>query len=251
MEKKYLIVISVGSKDYFYESDLFNKNRNYDIALNYYDSKNISREKYLREKSDYYSEFKYTWLLNFYYVLTNFENINQYKYIAKIDDDIIINYKNLNRLFEITDKENADISQPSFLDYNLTYKCFKNKENSSFRHTRFIETQFPVFKVDIILDQILKLIHEYLFNFHFQSGWGLDAVWSEKIGNKKIIVDGIKAKHMKRTNLGKGSYYQKNNINPFKEASIYCRKYNINGSLGRNGMWQPNNYFKKLRWYRP
>ena len=144
MERKYLIVISVGSKDYFYESDLFNENRNYDIALNYYDKKDVSREQYLRENSDYYSEFKYTWLLNFYYVLTNFDNINQYKYIAKIDDDIIINYKKLNRLFKITDKENADISQPSFLDHNLTYKCFKDKENSNFRDTRFIETQFPI-----------------------------------------------------------------------------------------------------------
>jgi hypothetical protein len=145
MKRKNLIVISVGSKDYFYESDLFNENRNYDIALNYYDKRDVSREQYLREKSDYYSEFKYTWLLNFYYVLTNFENINQYKYIAKIDDDIIINYKKLNRLFKITDKENADISQPSFLDHNLTYKCFKDKESSNFRNTRFIETQFPVF----------------------------------------------------------------------------------------------------------
>jgi hypothetical protein len=132
-------------------------------------------------------------------------------------------------------------------------------ESMMFRHLlykyyRIIKTfilNFQGCKVDIILDQILILIHEYLFNFHFQSGWGLDAVWSERIGNKKIIVDGIKAKHMKRTNLGKGSYYQKNNINPFKEASTYCRKYNIDGSLGKNGTWKPNNYFKKLRWYRP
>ena len=251
--KNAIIIISVGDKDYFKKNDFFNKKRNYDILINYYGSENIERINYFKKNADYFTRHKYTWLLNFYYVIKNNEFIKKYKYICKMDDDIVINYTKLNHLFNITNEQNATISQPSFLDFNLTYKCFKNKENSIFRNTRFIETQFPVFESNFLLNDVLPVIEDYLFNFKFQSGWAIDVIWSEIIGKdkKKIIVDNVSAKHMNKTNTGKNSYYYKNNINPFKEASIFCKKYGIDGRLNKNGYWENENYFKKLHSYTP
>jgi hypothetical protein len=163
-----------------------------------------------------------------------------------MDDDIIVNYNNLNKLLNVANDNGFYLSQPAFIENdNLVYKRFKEKPDKIFDNSCFIETQFPVFEKNFLENKVMPLIKDYVEEFNFQSGWGLDAVWSSIIDNeKKAIVYGTMCEHCRQVCVNiEGSYYKENNIDPFMEAYEFCKKYNINCKPGKYRGWSKNSYY--------
>ena len=247
--KDYLIIINIGNNISFIEKcELFNKHRNYDICVNFWgNDENIKNNLY--KNSDYFYQFKDGYLNNLYLILKDNFWLN-YNYIGKMDDDLIINYNKINYLFNVSKKYNLDITQPSFKDnVNLVYKCFKDNPRKIFTYSNFIEIQFPIFKKIILKNTIFPLIKDFIINFNFKSGWGLDAVWSSVPNIKKAIIQGINCEHCKPVNPGhEDSYYKKFNIDPFFEAKTFCNKYNINCNIDKTSLtgWSKNSYYNLI-----
>ncbi len=94
-----------------------------------------------------------------------------------MDDDIIVNYNNLNKLLNVTNDNGFYLPKPVFVENdNLVYKNFKEKPDKIFDNSCFIETQFHFFEKNFLENKVIPLIKDYVEEFNFQSGRGLDAV---------------------------------------------------------------------------
>jgi hypothetical protein len=168
----------------------------------------------------------------------------------KMDDDIIIDYATVNQLFCLSECLELDIAQPAFEDINLTYKLFKKRDQLIARYSEFVETQVPVFRRQFLEKSVLPLIREYIEEFGFISGWGLDLAWSSLSKDKGMaILDICVALHTRATDASSG-YYSKFSCNPFLEASRFCNKHNIScHSDGKK--WSKSTLYEKYKKARP
>lgn len=124
--------------------------------------------------------------------LTEHEDfVNQYDYVALIDDDIDINARSLTRLFEIGRAEGFMIFQPSLTwDSYFTYAGTIRNPLFEFRCVNYIEMMAPFFATSA-LKQIAPL---------FQYGWesGIDLIWGSALppeDRRFAIIDAIPVRH--------------------------------------------------------
>ena len=133
-KRKYLLFSSVGKRDksgvpFWTKSE----NRNYDISLYYYD---YSKPKNCK---DYCINQRGTKFINFYHYYMN-NDISQYDVFWIVDDDIQIETKDINSLFELFTKYKLDVAQPSFdkesfISHNIT----QQQPENVLRYTNFVE----------------------------------------------------------------------------------------------------------------
>lgn len=236
--RHYLVIVSCGDNlEHLLASNVFAPDRLFDICLNYY-GKDLRVARALESESDFFFSRQGSWIENLYFIL-NTNLPSDYRYIMKMDDDIVLDSRDIDRLFSLTELLGLTMTQPAFADENLTYKLFKAQEGVIARHTPFIETQVPVFEQRYMSEVVFPLIREYIEEFGFKSGWGLDLVWSDLAGDKNMaVVDACVALHTRPTDP-QGSYYDDMQINPFLEAVEFCEEHNIacstDGSRWLNG----------------
>lgn len=192
MKKKNILFTSINNDTNFYNLWL-DESRNYDICLCYYGSqKNKEFEKY----ADYYFENKGSKFQNFYYIWNTYPFIKNYDNYFIVDDDIIINTSEINKLFDIMNKYNLWILQPSFKKISkISHQITKQKINNFIRYVNFIEVNTMMIKKEQL--QICMEIYDPIL-----VGYGIDWLFIWKLGqyhkNKYAIIDTISCVNPKR-----------------------------------------------------
>lgn len=188
-KNKYLLFSSVGDNTTFFKHWL-SDNKNYDIAIVYYGDNNENYNKYC-ELVDFIEMNKGSKFQNFYYYYNKHKDflLNTYDYFFIVDDDIIINTKNINKLFDLSNKYQFWISQPAFKDESkISHNVTRQQNNNLYRYTNFIEVNTPVISNNI-LDKLMVAYDPELI------GWGIDYLFIQTLGldhkDKYAIIDSI------------------------------------------------------------
>tara|TARA_B000000565_G_scaffold18466_2_gene13096 strand:+ start:12179 stop:12919 length:741 start_codon:yes stop_codon:yes gene_type:complete len=166
-----LIFTSAGDNTEFYNHWLKLKDMClFDICIVYYGNSNKERFK---EYSTYYFKKKGSKFQNFYYVYHNYQSIiSKYDRFFIIDDDIIIDTRSINRLFEESKKLNVWLCQPSLLpEGKVDWSITKNNPSLKLQYTNFVEMNVPLFS-KYALHIFMKKYDPYIV------GWGTDLLYS-------------------------------------------------------------------------
>jgi hypothetical protein len=223
-KNKNLIISCVG--DNSLHKNWINK-KSYDLFLINYGSKNYSKDcKFYKEKKG----FKYNLI---YEEITKNNIFEKYDYVWIPDDDIYMSTNEIELLFEIAQKYDLWICQPSIIGwYGL--KITLNNIDTKIRFTNYVEIMCPCFN-SYALKKCLETFQEN------KSGWGIDHLWNIKLGqptDKIAIIDEVTAIHTRP--VGGGEIYKKLN-DKFSDS----QKENCDFSKKSNGKFseaQEENY---------
>lgn len=192
----------------------------YDIFLIYYGD-----NKGFPDDSKFYKRKKGT---KFHLVHEVIDDIKNYDYVWIPDDDIFLDPKSINEMFEIAKNYDLEICQPSIIGwYGL--KITLCHHDSFLRYTNYVEIMCPCFSQNALQ----KCKDTFLEN---KSGWGIDAVWHLLLGqptDKLAIIDEISAMHtrpigggdMYKNQLGVDSGSKHKLASAMQEAAEVYKKY--------------------------
>jgi len=223
--KENLVFLSVGDNTQFH--NLYTDNKmNYDIYTIYYGNNDENFNKY-KSKIHFIEKRKGSKFQNFHYFYNKYPNIiTNYKRFFIVDDDIIMNVEDINKIFDISKKYNLSICGPSFSDTGLiSHEITKYKPNRLLTYTNFVEVNVPLFSKSAI-DNLMKSYDTTLI------GWGIDflAIWCNGKDKKKeyAIIHSVKC------------------VNPHPSAKkIEKRELSlISGYENRSKIWEA--YAKKI-----
>lgn len=195
------------------ESEIFGKNRNFDVAINDYTESNINPSEAEYKFSN--DEWKYK---HIYHRLSDI--VFNYKACAIFDDDIKISTNDINKLFELGALNNFNIWQAALThNSHSSWGHLYQKVNSYIRHTNTIEIMMPFFSN--------SALHKCWDSFNINyCAWGLDVAWNHILNNEKImVIDSIPAYHVRpmRGHLRT----MPSGLTPMQEAELVFKHYNI------------------------
>ena len=157
---------------------------NYDIYVIYYGDDNEIYEKY-KSKVKFIEKRKGSKFQNFLFFYNEYpEIISQYDYFFILDDDIIFNTNDINRMFSIANEYNLSICGPTYLNNKDKGTNGPGKDicksGRLLTYTNFIEVGIPLFN-KIAIDNLIKVLHPSLI------GWGIDFlyIWANGIDEKE------------------------------------------------------------------
>jgi hypothetical protein len=157
--------------------------------------------------------------------------LEPYEYILLLDDDVLFENGDINRLFSIVQQHGWEMAQPSLsADSFCSFPVFFNPGKNGWRQVNGVEIMMPVYSARI-LGMIKELIVQSI------SGWGLDAalsVMAARQGFQAVVVDDVIARHTKQTNADIGQYYQmlhQTQIYPEIEFTHLQKKYGFTKPL--------------------
>lgn len=187
---KNLVFTSAGDKTNFHNLWI-GDNQQYDVMVVYY-GKNDSTYKNYSKKADYILKRKGSKFQNFHYIYENYpEIINKYDRFFILDDDIIFNVEDINKMFELSKKYNFKICGPTFKntpECKISHRVTKTENKNQFRYTNFIEVNVPLFNREA-LDKLMKYYDPVLI------GWGIDYlfIWANGLNSKDsfALVDSV------------------------------------------------------------
>ncbi len=161
-------------------------NRNFDLWVCYYGD---DGNKYI-DSSDYYFKRKGGKFPNLHYVYNNWKNeIDFYKAVFVIDDDVILNGTKITNLFNILFDYKLWLIQPAFNPLGkVSHYLTMVKPYTKFRYTNFVEVTCPLF-LKSKLDEFMNVYDPVLV------GWGVDHWFINNLGseiaNKVAVIDEI------------------------------------------------------------
>ena len=187
---KDLVFTSAGDKTNFHNLWI-GKKQKYDVMVVYYGVNDLKYNTYAK-KADYILKRKGSKFQNFHYIYENYpEIINKYDRFFILDDDIIFNVEDINKMFELSKKYNFKICGPTFKDSpecKISHIVTKTENKNQFRYTNFIEVNVPLFNREA-LDKLMKYYDPVLI------GWGIDYlfIWANGIDSKNsyALVDSV------------------------------------------------------------
>ena len=185
-----LVIAPAGDKSLYLE--WLNGEPNFELVLLYYGDNIEVAKSFTKHTPHVYASKGFKWWLIKSFIEDNLEWVSQFEYIWLPDDDLSINTKSINELFEIAKKHSLWLCQPALLGY-ASHNITLPRENSLLRYTNFVEVMAPLMD----LDTLLKLKETFDVNY---SSWGLDGVWPYLLGNPKdkvAIIDAVKMIHTK------------------------------------------------------
>jgi hypothetical protein len=185
-----LVIAPAGDKSLYLE--WLNGEPNFELVLLYYGDNIEVAKSFTKHTPHVYASKGFKWWLIKSFIEDNLEWVSQFEYIWLPDDDLSINTKSINELFEIAKKHSLWLCQPALLGY-ASHNITLPRENSLLRFTNFVEVMAPLMD----LDTLLKLKETFDVNY---SSWGLDGVWPYLLGNPKdkvAIIDTVKMIHTK------------------------------------------------------
>ena len=182
-KRDYLLFSSVGDRESTKKTVnmwLEDSNRNYDVVFYYYKKPS---ENYDIEYSKYKKGFKFENFTDY----ASKNDISEYKAVWVVDDDIQINTKDINKMFEIFTKYGLDLGSPSFSKDSYTYwiDILGNKKNNILHYTNFVEVNTPIFSQ--------KGLNTCLSTFNnSKTAWGVDYIWSKLLNFENIgVIDEV------------------------------------------------------------
>lgn len=167
---KSLVFSSVGDNTKFYDHWIGDDAR-YHLCIIYYGDDDEIYSKYKdrvnfaqRRKGSKFQNFKY-----FYDTCRGF--INEYEQFFILDDDIIINVEDINKMFDISCEYNLQICAPSFSKYGkISHSETKHKKGVLLTYTNFIEVNVPLFTRDALskfMDSYDTILIGYGIDFYY------------------------------------------------------------------------------------
>lgn len=127
-------------------------------------------------------------------------DFSKYEYIGFMDDDLITDYRSINRAIEIAREKEIKLFQLSTIKGSeSTHKILHQQHNIKITTTNFVEGMGPFIHKSVI--------HKFieLFDYHdFKSGWGLDVILSPILKTKAGVIHEVGMFHPSRK-----SYYDK------------------------------------------
>jgi hypothetical protein len=133
------------------------------------------------------------------YLARNAEIFEKYKYIALIDDDVLMSTDDLNRCFQIGERRYLQLWQPSLTwDSYFSYAFVLHNPLFELRYSNFIEMMCPFFSSELLRLATPTFSLGYLV--------GIDVIWTRllKDGNLKYaVVDSVKARHTRPVGANK------------------------------------------------
>jgi hypothetical protein len=196
-------------------------NQKYDVYVIYYGDNNSVYERYRTNKHIKFIERrKGSKFQNFLYFYKKYFNIIQnYERFFILDDDIIFNVDDINKMFEMSKKYNLDICGPSFVrPSKISWKVTIHKPERILTYTNFVEVNTMLFN-KMALNKFMKYLSDELI------GWGIDAlaIWANGLSerNKYAIIHSVKCinPHDKTKKVEKRELYKIKDAK--KRRSIY------------------------------
>uniref|UniRef100_A0A6C0E6I2 Glycosyltransferase 2-like domain-containing protein n=1 Tax=viral metagenome TaxID=1070528 RepID=A0A6C0E6I2_9ZZZZ len=204
---------------------------NFDIYIIYYGDCDETFERYCanekiniitRRKGSKFQNFKY-----FYDTLRDI--IDKYSYFFILDDDIIFNFDDINKMFLITRQYNLSICGPSFQpESKISHNITKNKNGIELTYTNFVEVNVPLFNYEALVN-FMNVYDGTLI------GWGIDYLYIYACGISK--TDSYAIIH----SVSCVNPHNKLKKNKTRELSL------IDGFQKRSNMWDE---FAKSRGYK-
>ena len=220
--RKNIVIAPCGNKARLF-NDAWLKERDirtFDVCLMFYHETIQDPSRY--EGVDYFyhlKDFKYI-MLHKLFTEVHPEWLEQYDYFYFLDDDIEIDTRGINRLFELSKAFDSAISCAALTqDSFCSWKMFKQAPNSFLRYVGQIEVMAPLFHKDALRTCLPSFIGN-------KSSWGVDSVWSKQLGYPKdrlIVFDSVLMRHTQP--VGGGELYQKIGVDPHDDWNMVVEKF--------------------------
>lgn len=193
---------------------------NYDLIVIYYGDDDDKYEEYCHESKMCIRQKGQKFPLIAEFIDKNEELIKSYKYVWLPDDDVKLDYIDIEKMFEIATEHELLLCQPAVksIDGTVSHEITR-RHAGKMRFTNFVEVMAPVFSVD-------ALMTVYRDFYLSSSGWGLDITWSHLLCNpidKIAILDSIVMLHTRPV----GTDYSRFVIHPMQEMHSLLAKYKI------------------------
>jgi hypothetical protein len=147
----------------------------------------------------------------------------QYQRILVLDDDIRTDWLDINRFFEIVERFDMALAQPSLTsDSHITHPITKQQPDCLVRFTTFVEAMAPCFTADA-----LRLCISTTQGGHY--GFGIDHLWPRILGmpqNRIGIVDAVAMEHTRPLAVNYPLHEAMN-----EESDLFAR-YGMGGGIG-------------------
>lgn len=215
---KNLVVSVCGDNSYH---RIWNKSKpDFDLFVVYYGK---VADKFCQD-GKYYATSKGTKFVILHDIYTRFkEVIDQYDTVFIPDDDMYIETEDINRFFELFNKYQLSLAQPSILGY-ISWPITANVNFSLLRYTNVVEIMCPCFSLSALQTCLPTFVEN-------KTNWGIEYLWNQKLGSptdKIAIVDDVVAIHTRPCFFG-DTYANNNNCFELasKESYDLLTKYNL------------------------
>ena len=217
------VIISRNGPNSLHQEWLINSDsKSWDLILLYYDEDSFRRTQSQEGKSYFYPGGKWEAYYNFFRDYP--EVLNDYDFFWFADDDISIQGKAINKMFQSMNDYDLDIAQPamsldSYFSYLVTIQC----EFLKIRFSNFVEVMAPCLRKSVVKDMLP------FFKDAF-TGMGLDSIWTHKTRkepNKIAILDEVVMTHTRPVGGPLHQKLKEKNITFEEEISSNINKIGI------------------------
>jgi len=191
-KRRNLMIIRAGTNSLHrqWTQDIPGEYRNWDLMMSWYETTPPEWHADL-EYLSLQPEYKIKWRA-FYDLSHDASPLWDYDYICIADDDVMMTWRDINRLFEICQRNNLQLAQPSLhVTSYIMHRHTKQDPAYQFRYTDFVEGMAPVFS-----RAALRISRESFKDTVF--GFGIDHLWPSlcsSVATQIAIIDEISMVH--------------------------------------------------------
>lgn len=188
LSKPNLVVVRAGDQSLHPRWLVPETERNWDLVVSYYgDDPDRYRTEGVRRHDRKGTEYP-----AFHALFTDPQFVwSDYEYIWLPDDDLAADGHDINRFFELCKEHSLQLAQPS-LDHrsHISFPLTLNDPRFTLRWTNFVEVMAPCFH----RSALSKCLDTFASS---QSSYGIDFLWSNRIGGIRsiAIVDEVSIRH--------------------------------------------------------
>lgn len=221
MKRQNLVIVRAGDSSLHPEWLAGAESRNWDIVVNYFGN---DPEKYRTGDVVRIDSKGPKWPALYELIRDHAELISGYERVWLPDDDLRCACDDVNRLFEIFEREKLELAQPSLRpDSYISHMVTVHNPRFHLRYTNFIEVMAPCFTRES-LAKLLPTFNDSL------SGWGLDYAWSQLLGpagERVAIIDDVQVLHTRPVGAANYAALKAKGTSAWDEMGDSLRKYGI------------------------
>jgi len=195
--------------------------RNWDIIVNYFGN---DPDKYRNGDVMRIDSKGPKWPALYELIRSHTELVSGYERVWLPDDDLRCACGDVNRLFEIFEREKLELAQPSLRPESyVSHMVTLHNPRFYLRYTNFIEVMAPLFTRDS-LEKLLPTFNDSM------SGWGLDYAWAQLLGPagaQVAIIDDVQVLHTRPVGAANYGALKAKGISAWDENDAALRKYGI------------------------
>jgi hypothetical protein len=195
--------------------------RNWDILVNYFGN---DPDKYRVGDVVRIDSKGPKWPALYELIRDHAELISRYERVWLPDDDLRCACGDVNRLFEIFERENLALAQPSLRpDSYVSHMVTLHNPRFHLRYTNFIEVMAPCFTRES-LETLLPTFSDNM------SGWGLDYAWPQLLGpagSRVAVIDDVQVLHTRPVGAANYAALKAKGISAWDENDAALKKHGI------------------------